>query len=155
MIFSCSCAEGEHAGHLLIVSFAQEEEQPPRLHCGQDKRRDPDEGGEAAAGLGTPLLHDEALLGHGDVLVLPHPAREQQAPAPEVLRVLRQRHHGDEAEHEGEEVQDALGEDQIVKGHFPVRRLVVSLRPGETAAAQQRQRRAEAQHPRARGAAED
>ena len=83
------------------MSFAQEEEQPPRLHRGQDEGRDADEGDEAAGGLGSPLLHDEALLGHRDVLVLPDPPREQQAPPAEVLRVLRQGHHGDEAEHEG------------------------------------------------------
>lgn len=85
----------------LVVSFAQEEEQPPRLHRGQDERRYPDKSDEATGGLGSPLLHDEALLRHRDVLVLPHPAREQQAFPPEVLRVLGQRHHGDEAEHEG------------------------------------------------------
>lgn len=113
-------AGGGHrvSAHSLVVSFAQEEEQPPRLHGGQDERRDPDKSDEAAGGLGSPLLHDEALLRHRDVLVLPHAAREQQALPAEVLRVLGQRHHGDEAEHKGQEVEDALGEDQIVEGHF-------------------------------------
>lgn len=85
--------------HSLIVSFAEEEEQPPGLHRGQDERRYTDESDEAAGGLGSPLLHDEALLRHGDVLVLPHPPREQQAFPPEVLCVLGQRHHGDETEY--------------------------------------------------------
>jgi len=83
------------------VSFAEEEEQPPSLHRGQDEGRDPHKSDEAAGGLAAPLLHDEALLRHRDVLVLPHAAREQQTSAPEVLRVLRQRNHGDEAEDEG------------------------------------------------------
>lgn len=82
------------------MSFAQKEQQPPRLHGGQNEGRDPDESDEAAGRLGPPLLHDEALLRHRDVLVLPHAAREQQAFPPEVLRVFRQRHHGDETEHE-------------------------------------------------------
>lgn len=87
--------------HSLVVSFAEEEQQPPRLHCGQDERRYPDKSDEAAGGLGSPLLHDEALLRHSDVLILPHTPREQQTFPSEILRVLRQRHHGDETEHEG------------------------------------------------------
>lgn len=87
--------------HSLVVSFAQKEEQPPRLHCGQDERRYPDKSDEAAGGLGSPLLHDEALLRHSDVLVLPHSPREEQTLPAKVLRVLGQRHHGDETEDEG------------------------------------------------------
>lgn len=102
MVPVLNCVERAQVhGHSLVVSLAQEEQQPPCLHCGQNEGRYPDKSDEAAGGLGSPLLHDEALLRHSDVLVLPHAPREEQASAPEVLRVLGQRHHGDEAEHEG------------------------------------------------------
>lgn len=92
--------EAQVNGHSLVVSFAQKEQQPPSLHCGQDEGRYPDKSDEAAGGLGSPLLHDEALLHHSDVFILPHTPREQQAFPPEILRVFRQRHHGDKTENE-------------------------------------------------------
>lgn len=104
--------------HSLVVSFAQKEQQPPRLHCGQDEGCNPDKCDEAAGALWSPLIHDEALFRHGDVLVLPHSTREKQAFPTEVLRVLGQRHNGDEAEHKGQEIEDALSEDQVVQGHL-------------------------------------
>lgn len=87
--------------HSLVVSFTQQEQQPPRLHCGQDEGGYPDESDEAAGRLRSPLVHDEALLRHGNVLILPHAPRKKQTFPAEILRVLRQRHHGDETEHEG------------------------------------------------------
>lgn len=87
--------------HSLVVPFAQKEQKPPCLHCGQDEGRYPDKSDEAAGGLGSPLLHDEALLRHSDVLILPHTPREEQAFPPEILRVFGQRYHGDETEYEG------------------------------------------------------
>lgn len=102
MVLALNCVEGAQVKcHSLVVSFAQKEQQPPCLHCGQDEGRYPDKSDEAAGGLGSPLLHDEAQLRHSDVLILPHTPREEQAFPPEILRVLRQRHHGDETEYEG------------------------------------------------------
>lgn len=102
MALVLNCAERAQVEcHSLVVSFAQKEQQPPCLHCGQDERRYPDKSDEAAGGLGSPLLHDETLLRHSDVLILPYTPSEEQTFPPEVLRVLRQRHHGDETEHEG------------------------------------------------------
>lgn len=98
---SCALQTDMWDGHSLIVSLAQEEEQPPRLHCGQDEGRYPDKSDEAAGGLGPPLLNDEALLGHSYVLILPHSPRKQKTFPPEILRVFRQRHHGNKTKYEG------------------------------------------------------
>lgn len=79
----------ERNDHSLIVAFADEEQRPPGLYGGQDERRDADGGDEAAGGLWSPFLNDEALLRHRDVLVLPHPPREKQTFPAKILRVLR------------------------------------------------------------------
>lgn len=49
-------------GHLLIVAFTNEQQQPPSLDSGQNERRDADSRDEAAGGLWSPFLNDEALL---------------------------------------------------------------------------------------------
>lgn len=100
------------------MAFANEEEQSPGLNSGQHERGHADEGDEAAGGLRSPLLHHEALLGHRDVLVLPHSAREQQAFPSEVLSIFRKRHYRDKSEDESQKIQDALREYKIVFCHF-------------------------------------
>lgn len=104
-------------GYLLLVPFAEEEEGPPGLHCGQQQGEEPGEDAEAAGGLRPPLLHGEALPLHRQVGVEPHALGEEQAPAVEVIAILGQRHHHDEAEEEGQEVADALSEEEIAKRH--------------------------------------
>lgn len=104
-------------GYLLLVPFAEEEEGPPGLHCSQQQREEPGEDAEAAGGLGPPLLHSEALPLHGEVGIEPHALGEEQASAVEVVAILRQRHHHDEAEEEGQEVADALSKEEIAKSH--------------------------------------
>lgn len=99
------------------MPFAEEEEGPPGLHCGQQQGEEPGEDAEAAGGLGPPLLHGEALPLHRQVGVEPHALGEEQAPAVEVIAILGQRHHHDEAEEEGQEVADALSEEEIAKRH--------------------------------------
>lgn len=84
----------------LVMAFADEEEQPPGLNSGQHKGGHASEGDEAAGGLRSPLLHDEALLGHRDVLILPHTPREEQTFPSEVLSILRERHHCDKPKDE-------------------------------------------------------
>jgi len=104
-------------GYLLLVPFAEEEEGPPGLHCGQQQGEEPGEDAEAAGGLGPPLLHGEALPLHRQVGVQPHALGEEQAPAVEVVAILGKRHHHDEAEEEGQEVADALSEEEIAERH--------------------------------------
>lgn len=104
-------------GYLLLMPFAEEEESPPGLHCGQQQGEEPGEDAEAAGGLGPPLLHGEALPLHRQVGVEPHALSEEQAPAVEVVAILRERHHHDEAEEKGQEVADALSEEEIAERH--------------------------------------
>ncbi|GCB85929.1 hypothetical protein scyTo_0026646 [Scyliorhinus torazame] len=96
--------------NLLIVTFAEVEEESPCLDCREEEGEESDEGGELTGGFWAPFLHHEALLLHCDVLILPHPPGEEQAFTPEITAVLRQRHHGDEAEQKSEKIQDALSE---------------------------------------------
>lgn len=86
------------------MAFADEEEQSPGLNSGQHERGYADEGDEAAGGLRSPFLHDEALLGHRDVLVLPHTTREEQAFPSEVLRIFRERHYRDKPKDESQKI---------------------------------------------------
>lgn len=100
------------------MAFADEEEQPPCLNSGQYERGHTDEGNEAARGLRSPFLHHEALLGHRDVLVLPHTPREQQTFPSEILSIFRERHYRDKPKDESQKIQDALSEYKIGFGHF-------------------------------------
>lgn len=100
------------------MAFADEEEQPPGLNSSQHERCHANEGDEAAGGLRSPFLHHEALLGHRDVLVLPHSPREEQTFPSEVFGIFRKRHYCDKAEDESQKIQDALREYKIVFCHF-------------------------------------
>ena len=104
-------------GYLLLVPFAEEEEGPPGLHCGQQQGEEPGEDAEAAGGLRPPLLHSEALPLHCQVGIEPHALGEEQTPAMEVVAILGERHHHNEAEEEGQEVADALSEEEIAERH--------------------------------------
>lgn len=104
--------------HSLVMAFADEEEQPPGLNGGQDEGSDAHDSDEAAGGWGAPLFYNKPLLGHRDVLVLPHPSREKEAFSSEILCVLREGNNRDEAEDEGQKIQDALCENKIIFGHF-------------------------------------
>lgn len=94
----------------LVKAFADEEEQPPGLNSGQHEGGHADEGDEAAGGLRSPFLHHKALLGHRDVLVLPHTAREEQTFPSEVFSIFRERHYRDKPKDERQKIQDALSE---------------------------------------------
>lgn len=91
----------EMKNHSLIVAFADEEQQPPRLHGGQDEGRDGDSCDEAAGGLRSPFINDEALLRHRDVLILPHTPGKKQTFSSKILRVFRQRYYRYKAKDEG------------------------------------------------------
>lgn len=99
------------------MPFAEEEEGPPGLHCGQQQGQEPGEDAEAAGGLGPPLLHREALPLHRQVGVEPHALGEEQAAAVEVVAILGEWHHHDEAEEKGQEIADALSEEEIAERH--------------------------------------
>lgn len=110
--------------HLPLVSLAEEEERAPGVRGGQQQREEAGEQAEAAGGRRAPLLHGEALaLLHRQVGAQPHALGEEQAAAAEVVAVLGQRHHHHEAEQEGQEVADALSEEEIVERHGGARRV--------------------------------
>lgn len=100
------------------MSLAEEEERAPGVSGGKQQRKQAGEQAEAAGGRRPPLLHGEALaLLHRQVGAQPHALGEEQAAAAEVVAVLRQRHHHHEAEQKGQEVADALREEEIVERH--------------------------------------
>lgn len=104
-------------GYLLLMPFAEEEEGSPGLHCGQQEGEEPGEDAEAAGSLRPPLLYSETLPLHRQVSVEPHALGEEQASAVEVVAILGEGHHHDEAEEEGQEVADALSEEEIAERH--------------------------------------
>ena len=104
--------------HLPLMSLADEEERAPCVRSGQQQRQEAGKQAEAAGGWRAPLLHGEARPPlHRQVGAQPHTLGKEQATAPKVMAILRQRHHHHEAEQEGQKVADALREEKIVECH--------------------------------------
>lgn len=100
------------------MPLAEEEEGPPGLQSGGQQGEESGEDAEPAGGLRSPLLHSEVFPSlQGDVPAQPHSLGEEKTFPVEVGAVLGERDDGDEAEEEGQEIENTLSEEEIVHRH--------------------------------------